>query len=176
MSVIINSNNKITIEVEEYYKNYANRVYADGGRVINKASVIDAITFALNSGVDINKIKVAVSLSWGVKETTNYLEKLYSLFDSEGDILFRSQDANYSYIERTYAFPTLRVIPINLVNREIQGRSVGVFDSDSFTVSCVAKAREYDGTITGNTSAGSVLANVYSEKAGIYPVQVLEYL
>lgn len=66
---------------------YRYRVEKDGGEVADIESLKSFLEFVQDNNIPTDKLFSATSASWGIKKNGSYLEKLYSPFSEQGDIV-----------------------------------------------------------------------------------------
>lgn len=117
-ALLINGNNSID------FLTYKQRVYEDGGVIINEQSVIDAYEFARNSNLDASNVFSATNAAWGIKFSGDKLVRLYSLFGEVGDLIPASNVVTVKGL--TTANPYVSLTGSNYTNFLT---SVGVFNN-----------------------------------------------
>lgn len=86
-ALILKSGNALISGIESIdFATYKNRVLSDGGMIVNEQAVREAFAFAVSKGLGSSEVFSATSANWGVKIANGKPNKLYSLFDSQGDI------------------------------------------------------------------------------------------
>lgn len=90
---------------QDYYDEYAARVVADGGTIINAAATLAAITWAKGRGVLASA--TAVSASWGVKvDGSNNILKIYGF---NGSDFVTPSGAAANKLVTTGAYPVFQI-------------------------------------------------------------------
>ena len=86
-ALLLKSKNALNPSVEPLdYVVYKSRVIADGGYIVNEQEAKDAIKFANTNGITEAMAFSVTSPAWGIKLANGLPNKLYSLFNSAGDI------------------------------------------------------------------------------------------
>lgn len=87
-ALLLKSKNALNSTVEPLdYVVYKSRVIADGGAIVNEQAAKAAIEFANVNGITESMAFSVTSPAWGVKVVNGQPNKLYSLFNSAGDII-----------------------------------------------------------------------------------------
>ena len=87
-ALLLKSKNALNSTVEPLdYVVYKSRVIADGGTIVNEQATKAAIEFANVNGITESMAFSVTSPAWGIKVVNGQPNKLYSLFNSAGDIV-----------------------------------------------------------------------------------------
>lgn len=87
-ALVLKSKNSLNVDVEPLdFTLYKQRVVADGGAIIDEQATKDAINFGLSNGVNNTTGFSVTSPRWGAKISNGNVVKLYSLFNSAGDVV-----------------------------------------------------------------------------------------
>ncbi|NQY83448.1 MAG: hypothetical protein HRT34_01350 [Alcanivorax sp.] len=148
----------LTYTAQAFYNEYAARVVADGGRVVDPAATLAAISWAKGAGV-MGKIR-ACGASWGVKESAGVITKMYGL----GGEIYSPRGGGVELIE-SGAFPVIRSLSdtsymvTDAPDKNIKTDSVGMF-------ACI------DASFAGPTGwQAAVIDGVNSTQSDIYLLQ-----
>lgn len=110
-ALILKSGNALNANVESFdFTDYKNRVLADGGVIVDAASVQATIN-DINQSENLSPDNV-FSLThggWGVKFSNGLPVRFYSLFNPLGDVILDVQASSLvSYEDSLYSFPVVR--------------------------------------------------------------------
>ena len=87
-ALLLKSKNALNPSVEPLdYVVYKSRVIADGGTIVNEQATKAAIEFANVNSITESMAFSVTSPAWGIKVVNGQPNKLYSLFNSAGDIV-----------------------------------------------------------------------------------------
>jgi len=86
------------------YAQYAARVVADGGTIIDAAATEDAFDFLIAAGI--NPAQGVIGASFGIKESAGAVTKMYSF---DGNDFITNTGVDGPYFDATGAFPVIRV-------------------------------------------------------------------
>ena len=87
-ALLLKSKNALNPSVEPLdYVVYKSRVIADGGTIVNEQATKAAIEFANVNSITESMAFSVTSPAWGIKVVNGQPNKLYSLFNSAGDII-----------------------------------------------------------------------------------------
>lgn len=87
-ALVLKSQNVLSDKVEPInYTLYKTRVLLDGGIIVDEQSAINTFKFLEVNNIPLHSVFVAASAKWGVKQSENEIEKLYSLGGASGDIV-----------------------------------------------------------------------------------------
>ena len=92
---------------QQVFDAYKSRVVADGGVVTDEAYALQTIQWAMNNGLQ-TSAAVAISAQFGVKATGVNIVKLYSLFNSLGDMTIGGTSGNYT-VDTTNGFAQIKI-------------------------------------------------------------------
>lgn len=122
----------IASEAQQYYNQYEQRVMSDGGAITDPVATFDAIQFALNNRMQ-NGVPVAISARWGVKESSGNIEKLYSLFDSNGDVVSTGNGNDFFKINNDLSYARIAA-PTAITTKHLQSSSFRALIGDKFGI------------------------------------------
>ena len=128
-TLVLKSTNALDASVESLdFTVYKQRVLADGGFIADETAVKEALNFALTNGIFESEVYSATSARWGVKlDGAGKPKKLYSLFNSAGDIDVTIGTPNSIFYDTTsFAFPVieLRASRLNELKTSIAANNV----------------------------------------------------
>lgn len=92
---------------QQLFDAYESRVLADGGVITDEAYTLETIQWAMDNGLH-ESSAVAISAQFGVKASGVNIIKLYSLFNSLGDMTIGGTSGNYT-IDNTNGFAQIKI-------------------------------------------------------------------
>lgn len=128
-TLVLKSTNALDASVESLdFTVYKQRVLADGGFIADETAVKEALNFALTNGISESEVYSATSARWGVKlDEAGKPKKLYSLFNSAGDIDVTIVHVNNIFYDTTsFSFPVieLRASSLNELKTSIAANNI----------------------------------------------------
>jgi len=99
MTTILKSDGIYTgpdIAVDVLFDAYVERVLEDGGEIIDRDAVHAAFDYAHGAGLNGLTVFSATSAAWGIKRNGGAIEKMFSLFDPDGDLIVNSGAVQFS--------------------------------------------------------------------------------
>lgn len=135
-AIVLKSGNALDASIEPFdYVEYRKRVVSDGGTIVSASAIKSAILFITQGTGKLSAGNVfsATSPNWGVKFSNGLPVKLYSLFNSKGDLLLDVQSGSLvAYEAGLYSYPVVRFggsAGGGILNNGYS--SVGTFDATS---------------------------------------------
>ena len=137
--LVLRSKNALASNVQSLdYVVYENRVLSDGGIIINEAATKAVFDFIFQNQLTSKEVFSATSASWGVKLSGGKPVKLYSLFDSTGDIIINiGASSAIDFNQTTHVVPTIELKASLLNSLNTLGKTGVVTNAGIFTLSFV---------------------------------------